>query len=41
VHAARTGLLLGLRAVTVVEQGKGNAFVGEPITREALLAERA
>jgi N2-acetyl-L-2,4-diaminobutanoate deacetylase len=41
VHAARTGLLLGLRAVPVVEQGKGIAFVGEPITREALLAERA
>ena len=41
VPAARTGLLLGLRAVPVVEQGKGIAFVGEPITREALLAEDA
>ena len=41
VPAARTGLLLGLRAVPVVEQGKGIAFVGEPITREALLAEGA
>jgi hypothetical protein len=41
VPAARTGLLLGLRAVPVVEQGKGIAFVGEPIGREALLAEGA
>ena len=39
VPASRTGLLLGLRAIPVVEEGKGIAFVGEPITREALLAE--
>jgi predicted deacylase len=39
VPAARTGLLLGLRAMPVVERGKGIAFVGEPIAREALLAE--
>ncbi len=39
VHAARTGLLLGLRAIPVVEEGTGLAFVGELITREALLAE--
>jgi len=37
--AARRGLLLGLRAIPVVAEGKGIAFVGEPITREALLAE--
>jgi predicted deacylase len=41
VPAARTGLLLGLRAVPVVAQGKGIAFVGEPIARDALLAEGA
>jgi predicted deacylase len=39
VLAARTGLLLGMRARAYVEQGEGFAFVGEPITREALLAE--
>jgi predicted deacylase len=39
VPAARTGLLLGIRAVPVVAEGQAVAFVGEPITREALLAE--
>jgi predicted deacylase len=39
VVSARTGLLLGLRARPLVERGQGIAFVGEPITREALLAE--
>jgi predicted deacylase len=39
VLAERTGLLLGMRARPVVEAGDGLAFVGEPIAREALLAE--
>jgi len=39
VGSARRGLLLGLRARPLVEQGQGLAFVGEPISREALLAE--
>jgi predicted deacylase len=39
VASRRTGLLLGMRARAFVTQGDGLAFVGEPITREALLAE--
>lgn len=39
VPAERTGLLLGMAARAFVAQGQGFAFVGEPITREALLAE--
>ena len=39
VLAERTGLLLGMRARAFVTQGDGFAFVGESITREALLAE--
>ena len=39
VLSQRTGLLLGMRARAYVEQGDGFAFVGEPITRGALLAE--
>jgi predicted deacylase len=41
VAAQRTGLVLGMRAQAFVMQGDGFAFVGEPITREALLAELA
>jgi predicted deacylase len=39
VLAERTGLVLGMRARAFVTPGEGFAFVGEPITREALLAE--
>ncbi len=39
VHAARRGLLLGMCAPAYVTQGEGFAFVGEPISREALLGE--
>ena len=39
IRAERTGLLLGMAARAYVQQGQGFAFVGEPITREALLAE--
>lgn len=39
VPAARSGLLLGMRARPYVRQGEGFAFIGEHITREALLAE--
>lgn len=41
VLAERTGLLVGMRACAYVTKGDGFAFVGEPITREALLAELA
>jgi predicted deacylase len=41
VLSERTGLLLGMRARAFVLQGDGFAFVGEPITREALLKEVA
>jgi predicted deacylase len=41
VLAERTGLVLGMRARAFVAQGEGFAFVGEPITREALLKEVA
>jgi predicted deacylase len=41
VFAQRTGLVLGMRARAFVTPGEGFAFVGEPITREALLAELA
>jgi predicted deacylase len=39
VLSERTGALLGMRARSFVTQGEGMAFVGEPITREALLEE--
>ena len=39
VVAERTGILLGMRARPYVTQGSGFAFVGEPISRETLLAE--
>ena len=39
VLADRTGLVLGMRARAFVTPGEGFAFVGEPIAREALLAE--
>ena len=39
VVSQRAGLVLGMRARSFVTQGNGLAFVGEPITREALLAE--
>jgi predicted deacylase len=39
VPSSRTGLVLGMRAQAFVRQGDGFAFVGEPIAREALLAE--
>ncbi|MGZ8688046.1 MAG: succinylglutamate desuccinylase/aspartoacylase family protein [Gaiellaceae bacterium] len=39
VPAERSGLVLGMRARAFVMQGDGFAFVGAPITREALLAE--
>jgi N2-acetyl-L-2,4-diaminobutanoate deacetylase len=41
VLSARTGLLLGMRARPLVTHGNGLAFVGEPISRETLLAEVA
>ena len=41
VMSERTGVLLGMRARAFVTQGNGLAFVGEPITREALLEETA
>ena len=41
VLAERTGLLVGMRACAYVTKGDGFAFGGEPITREALLAETA
>jgi N-alpha-acetyl-L-2,4-diaminobutyrate deacetylase len=41
VLAARTGLLLGMCARAFIAQGEGFAFIGEPISREALLAEVA
>jgi len=41
VLSERTGVLLGMRARSFVTQGNGMAFVGEPIGREALLAELA